>query len=472
MKGKYSALFKDLVLFTISTFIPKAISFCLMPLYTNCLTTAEYGIADLLSTTVSLFIPFFTLDVSDAVMRFTIENKNDAGPFKIGVSYIFKGILLIIIIVLINNTFKIIQIDRTLELFFVLNYTVISLYGICIAYLRATDRVGMLSVVSMMITIVTICSNIIFLVVLRAGLIGYLISGCIGYAFADLLILIRIKAFNIINSCKNFSNNLKKQMVSYSIPLIAANISWWINSSSDRYFVTMMCGVDENGVYSVAYKIPTILQMLQTVFSQAWLLSVFREYKNENGPKYVSSVYELYNVAMSISCAVLIVLDIPLAKFLYAKGFFVAWMYVPILLLSVVFIANAGFFESMLTLHKKSKIVAGTTIAGAGMNIMLNIVLIQWLGTMGAAIATVCGYLMMWLMRIRPVMNEYPFEVNWHRNIILYLLLVFEIFVMLAFQNYYICIALVICMCVLSMDIIKRIIKQIQNHLIMLKNNS
>ena len=460
MKGKYGALVKDLLLFTISTFIPKTISFFLVPLYTNSLTTAEYGIADLLSTTVSLVIPFLTLDINDAVMRFTIERKSDARPFRIGFNLVLKGIFFIVTLVIINDVFGIINVDREIELFFVLNYTFISLYGICMAYLRATNQVMMLSIVSILITVVNISSNLIFLIALKKGLIGYMISGCIGFAFADLLILTKIKVLKLLKSSDKQNKDLKKQMMAYSIPLIAANISWWINSSSDRYFVTAMCGVDENGIYSVAYKIPTILQMLQSVFSQAWLLSVFREYKSENGSKYVSSVYELYNVAMSISCAILIILDIPLAKYLYAKEFFAAWRYVPLLLLSVVYIANAGFFESLLTLHKKSKIVASTTVIGATVNMLLNFGLIRYFGTVGAAIATVCGYLIMWITRIHPVMKEYPFAIKWHKNIVLYVLLVVEIVVMLAFQNYIICIAITVGMCMLSKDILINIIKQ------------
>jgi len=447
MKGKYRALIKDVILFTLSTFLPKAISFFLVPLYTNCLSTAEYGVADLISTTVSLIIPFVTMDINDAVMRFTIENKEDPRPFKYGVVTVLKGIVIVVVAVTINDFLHVLNVDKSVEIFFILNYAFISIYGICIAYLRATDRVGVLSIASIMITIVTICSNILCLLVFKLGLLGYMISGCVGYIIVDIFILIYIKAVRILRTPTQVDSELKKQMLAYSVPLIAANISWWINSSSDRYIVTALRGVEENGIYSVAYKIPTILQMLQSVFSQAWLLSVFREYKSTNGSDYVSKIYELYYVAMSLACAILIVIDIPLARFLYAKDFFPAWQYVPYLLISVLFIANAGFFESMLTLQKKSKIVAITTIIGAIVNLMLNFVLIYYIGAMGAAIATACGYLVMWVTRIKFVMRDYPFKVRWLKQTIMYVLLIIESIMMVLFQNYGICIGIVTIMC-------------------------
>lgn len=460
MKGKYGALIKDLFFFTISTFIPKAISFFLVPLYTNCLTTAEYGIADLLSTTVSLLIPIFTLDISDAVMRFTIENKKDSEPFKIAFSYVLRSIFIVIIVAVANSILKIIELDNQLTCFFVLNYIFVSIYGICIAYLRAMDRVSLLSGISILTTTTTIISNILFLLVFKMGLAGYMISGCIGYAIADTVILWKIDIFKLLDGINYLNKNLMKRMIAYSVPLIAANISWWINSSADRYIVTAMCGVEQNGIYSVAYKIPTILQMLQSVFSQAWLLAVFREYKNKDSSLYVAKVYEIYYVAMCVSCGILIVLDIPLAKFLYANNFFMAWRYVPVLLISVVFIANSGFFESMLTLQKKSKCVAKTTIVGAAVNIILNFILIYYVGIMGAAIATACGYFVMWVTRIKPVMKEYPFKINWFKQLILYVLLFLEATVMIVFQDFIVCISLTVIMCLLNIKIIKSIIRE------------
>lgn len=57
-------------------------------------------------------------------------------------------------------------------------------------------------------------------------------------------------------------------MLQFSIPTIFSGLSWWVISSSDRYFVTLLCGASMNGIYSVAYKIPTILQAVDNVFYQ------------------------------------------------------------------------------------------------------------------------------------------------------------------------------------------------------------
>ena len=134
MKGKYGALIRDIFIFTISTFIPKAISFFLVPLYTNCLTTAEYGTVSLLSTTVSLMIPFLTLGINDSVLRFTIENKEDSGPFQIAFSFALKSIVIVSVLVIINFFAQFVKVDNQIALIFLLNYVSVSIYDRLIGF--------------------------------------------------------------------------------------------------------------------------------------------------------------------------------------------------------------------------------------------------------------------------------------------------------------------------------------------------
>ena len=66
-------------------------------------------------------------------------------------------------------------------------------------------------------------------------------------------------------------------MLAYCVPLIPTAVFWWIMGVSDRYLVKWFVGSDANGIYAVAYKIPTILTILATVFMDAWQLSAIAE---------------------------------------------------------------------------------------------------------------------------------------------------------------------------------------------------
>ena len=78
--SKNVKLGKNIVLMFLVYFFPKIFSFFLVPLYTSYLTTEEYGISDIIISTASLLAPFIALSTPSAVMRFTIENKEDKRP--------------------------------------------------------------------------------------------------------------------------------------------------------------------------------------------------------------------------------------------------------------------------------------------------------------------------------------------------------------------------------------------------------
>ena len=75
-KSKYSYLIQNTALLTLSSFGSKFLSFFLVPLYTNVLSTAEYGIADIITTSSTLLVYVLTLNIGASVLRFGID-KNE-----------------------------------------------------------------------------------------------------------------------------------------------------------------------------------------------------------------------------------------------------------------------------------------------------------------------------------------------------------------------------------------------------------
>ena len=59
---------------------------------------------------------------------------------------------------------------------------------------------------------------------------------------------------------------MAKKMIRYSLPLIPDYISWWFNNASDRYILAFFSTTSAVGIYSVAYKIPSILSSLTSIF--------------------------------------------------------------------------------------------------------------------------------------------------------------------------------------------------------------
>ena len=93
-------------LLTLSNFATKLLSFFLVPLYTSILTTTEYGTYDLFNTTISLLVPILTIDIQEAVLRFSIDNeKNSKDTLSIGLKYLLVSGLVLFLAVVLNNFF-------------------------------------------------------------------------------------------------------------------------------------------------------------------------------------------------------------------------------------------------------------------------------------------------------------------------------------------------------------------------------
>ena len=102
MNQKNKRLFGNVGILTISSFSTKILSLLLVPLYTSILTTEEYGVFDLVVTTVELLIPILTLNISDAVMRFLLDTKkNKDSVSRVGLKYLGIALALASIIVFV-----------------------------------------------------------------------------------------------------------------------------------------------------------------------------------------------------------------------------------------------------------------------------------------------------------------------------------------------------------------------------------
>lgn len=433
--GSYRYLFKNIGLLTLSSFATKLISFFLVPLYTNILTTTEYGTYDLFNTTIGVLLPILTLNIQEAVMRFAIDNKTSRKAIvTLGARYLLIGTAIVIAALIINSIFSLVDLLETYAIYFLLMFISQALSGVLLAYIRGINRIADLSVSSVIASVITILCNILFLVVFKLGLIGYFLANIIGPLMQDLFLLVRSGAIKEIAFQSEFPNE-KQEMLAYCKPMIPNSIAWWVNNTSDRYIVIFFCGIAANGVYSVASKIPSILNIFQAIFNQAWSLSAVKEFDPEDKSGFFSNIYRAYNCMMVIMCSGIIMLDKLLAKFLYAKDFYVAWKYVPWLTIAIVFGALSGHIGGVFTAVKNSKIFARSTMIGAASNIVMNLALTPIMGALGAAIATTICYMIVWAMRYWNAKRYIKLRININRDVISYGILLIQAIILLVISN-------------------------------------
>lgn len=412
MNDRFKYLIKNTGILTISNFSSKLLVFVLVPLYTSVLSTTEYGIYDLIVSTVTLMYPVLTVNIVDAVMRFSMDQSCDKKKVaSIGFRYVTFSICVFTLFLAIFSYLNIWPEIDGLEIYIGLYYLFYVLSQYFIQFAKGLERVADMGIAGVLSTLVMIVGNILFLLVFKWGLEGFLFASILSQAIQTIYLSIRIKFWSYIES--GIDRQLCKEMLLYCVPLIATTLGWWVNTTSDKYIVSFMCGIAANGILSVSYKIPQILNTLQGIFIQAWQISAIKEYGEENTAHFYGNTFNIINMLMCAACAWLIILSKPLASVLYAKDFYVAWMYVPFLLISSVLNCASGLLGPILSAQKESKAMAKAAIIGALVNIVLNIALVYGIGVQGATIATVISSFIIYQVRKNAVgkniyIEDYP----------------------------------------------------------------
>ncbi len=410
--NQYKSLIKNSVLFAIGSIGSKAIQFFMLPLYTRMLTTSDYGQLDVLQTTISLLIPLITFQAVEAVFRYSVDMREN----KSASSVLMNGILLclfgMLISLLLFPVFTRIEPFSSYLLFFYLILFFSMMNGILRQFVRGLGKIKAFVASDLAYTASFVTFNIIFLVYLKMGLRGYFLSMVLAHLINTFILLVFGNVFKYLNF-KSFDKSFMKTMLIYSIPLIPNGLMWWVMSVSDRYILTYYMGFDATGIYSVSYKFPSLITLVNGIFFMAWQLSAMQEYGKEGYEDFYKNIFGVLSSLLFLVTGLILLILKPLMSVFVADAFYESWKYVPMLLLGTVFQAFSSFFGTNYTASKKTKGAFTTSVVGAAVNIGLDLLLIPFLGIQAAAFSTLLGYLAMWLMRVFDSKKFVDIKIDW-----------------------------------------------------------
>lgn len=408
--NKYKTLFSNTLLISLGTFGSKLLVFLMVRFYTGYLTPADYSTADLITQTANLLFPIISLGITDGVFRFTMDSTADRkSVFTMGFTAIVTGSVLFFGIAPLLGIVD----DFNGFVWLIVVYTLAcSFHSLCAQYIRAVGKTALFALQGIVNTCLVIVLNILFLAVFGMGIEGYVLSVVLADTLCTLFLIVKEKLYKAITFKPDFS--IVKPMLKYSIPLIPSTVFWWITSVSDRYMVNAMISSDANGIYTVSYKLPTLLTLVSSIFMQAWQFSAVTESEGDKKEhaEFFTQVWRSFQAVMFLAGSGVIAFSKPAIALLTAKEYYSAWQYVPLLALAMIFTAFVSFTGTVYVVNKKSGISFLTALVGAASNIALNFLLIpSFLGVQGAAIATVLSYFIVFVVRCFNVKKYIPFKI-------------------------------------------------------------
>lgn len=434
--NQYKKLLSNTLIFGIGTFSSKILVFLLMPIYTRILSPADFNVADLITQTANLIIPITAVCIAEAVIRFGLESSNrKADVFSCGILTVLIGFAALLVFYPLVDLIPYTKGYTILIYLFVLAS---SLKGVCAQFVRTKGYVRLYAFDGIFSTVLVLTFIILGLVVFKLGIIGYVLATILSDLISALF-LTWVAGLWRYFKIKGIQKGLWKAMLLYSVPLIPNTIFYWITNVSDRYIVTAVLGSDVNGLYAIAYKIPTVITAVSTIFMQAWQLSAFTETDQRVKERFYTTVFDAYQSVLFLIGAGTILLIQPLTRLLVDTKYYESWRYVPLLIIAVVFSCFATFFSSIYMSEKRNTMTMITTFTGAALNIGLNFLLIPTaLGANGAAIATFASYFAVFLFRCIHSRKYIEVEVKWLRLIMNLVLILLEAVIMMLQLKYWI----------------------------------
>lgn len=401
MSRKKELIFNTIII-GIGKFGTQVLSIFLLPLYTSVLSTREYGIYDFVWTISIFLIPIITLLMEESMFRFLIDAKTDEEKDEIisqVVRYIIKRLLIYTILILFIGVI-ISKVDIYIALLYIISGVLMTSIN---AILRGFGKIKVYSALNFLNSVTVIILNIIFILKLRLGYKSLLYSAIIVNFLCVIFITFK---FKIYKSLKFNDKRKLKEMKKYSLPLVPNSISWATINTSDRLILTSFMGPSANGVYAMANKFPTVMDNIYGFFYTAWKESAAKALKDDDSSTFYNNIYDmlkgiLFSIVIGMCACMPFVFN-----FLIKNEFKDAYIYIPVLLISMFYSNMSGFYGGIFSAYKDTKIMGYTTLISAIINLIINIICIRFIGIWAAVGSTLIATFTVYIIRKNRIKNK------------------------------------------------------------------
>lgn len=113
---------------------------------------------------------------------------------------------------------------------------------LCTQFVRSQEFNKLVAVDGILCTFATLMFYVLYLVVLGMGANGYLLAIISGDLTSVVFLTFKGRLWQYLELKTAPNTRLWKQMLRFSLPMIPAQISFWVINASDLFFVREMCG--------------------------------------------------------------------------------------------------------------------------------------------------------------------------------------------------------------------------------------
>ncbi|KAA6328106.1 hypothetical protein EZS27_022965 [termite gut metagenome] len=387
-----SNLAKNTAIYAIGDIAPRLLSFISFPILTTYLTPSEYGIINYVNT-IGVFltvIGFLCVNTYYLVYYYKLPT-NELQQKLLGnltIFIIFYNIILSFLLFLFGpylmklfggeiNFYPYIAIGIITNFF--------NLFSILpLALFRVQEKPLSVTIINIIRGICSFALTIILVVIYNFKVLGVLYANMlIAIVFASIYLYITYK-----NSIWHYDWSQIKVILKFSLPLLPGSLSYYFVSMSDRILINKYVDLNSLGIYSTAATLALLLNIISYGGYKAFEPYIFKiygtiDFKNKFITVYKNFLFILLMGAFALS--------------LFAKEFFQlfsdikyheAYLYVPLIIIGVFVSSIAMLYGTVITAQGKTIINSLISIIGGTVSIILNILLLPYIGLIAACLTS------------------------------------------------------------------------------------
>ena len=359
----------------------------------------QYGIVTSMLLLQSIFVIVFTLCLDRSIYRLYWDyNEDQMADFlsTISVALISLGTLFLIISFIFKDyvTLIFIQIDFHPYFTYALLGSYVGLFSLIpMGYFMIRQEAGKHVILSVVRLITTIGFILYFVIYSNEEAAGYLKGQLFGSAVLVplfLFILIKIVRWRFV-----FNHQMLKNGLMYSLPIIPGIVGAWILDLSDRIFIERYFTLDDVGLYSMGYKLSAVVGVIMGGVSMAYTPIFFETantHSEEKSKNILGKFNYIYMLLAIITCFIILLFSYEFIYLLLDKEYQGAFIFVPVIVTAYLFQQGGGLVGTYYKQSKKTKQESLVAISIAGLNVLLNYMIVPRYGAIGAAYTTLFSF--------------------------------------------------------------------------------
>jgi O-antigen/teichoic acid export membrane protein len=417
--ARLKELLRHSAIYGLGSIVARVVAVLLLPLYTRYLSPSDYGLIETLVALSAVLTALVAQGMKSAFFRFYFDSAETARRLLV-IRTAFWYVLAASTVVLVLGVALAPQISWLL--FDTHSYSelvIVAFAGLWVAMnyeqltslFRVEQRSSAYVAATLTNVAITIAATILLVVVFDEGPLGVLVGNLTGTAVVYAALLL----YNRHALGLQFDRSLLREMNRFGLPLVPSAVALWLTNFSDRFFLVKLADTHEVGLYSIGVRIASAIVLLLTAFRMAWPAFAY-SIEDDSEAKRTYSFVLTYVVYVCCWLALTLGLLAPwILKLITTEPFYPAENVVAPLAFGVA--AFGAFVVVQIGTGRARRTRSNWLVTGAAalVNIALNLILIPPYGRMGAAIAMVSAYTLLFLGMAWRAHRVFPVAYQWRR---------------------------------------------------------